>query len=49
MRYAILIWMERHEWHMCWPLIFKFWEWVVMPKTWGGRLGFANWLKWVMR
>jgi hypothetical protein len=48
-RKAVLFWMENHRWFLKHPRFFKFWEWVVMPRTWGGRLGFMNWLRWVMR
>lgn len=49
MRERILYWMDLRGWHLLHPRFYRFWEWVVMPKWWGGRLGFWNWVKWVRR
>ena len=49
LRYRVLAWMERHEWHFNHCRIHHFWEWVVMPAGWGGRLGLTNYIRWVMR
>jgi hypothetical protein len=49
MRRQVLLWMDRRQWHLYWPRTYRFWEWVVMPFSWGGRLGFINWIRWVMR
>ena len=47
-RYNVLLWMELRDWHLKCPRTHHFWEWVVMPKSWGGRLGFKNWCKWAL-
>lgn len=49
MRYAVLDWMDRRQWHLYRPRLYKFWEWVVMPRTWGGRLGLRNYIRWIAR
>jgi len=49
MRAKILLAMEAHEWNLRHPLIHTFWEWVVMPVGWGGRLGLKNWIKYALR
>jgi len=48
MRDKILLWMHLHEWHLKHPRVTTFWEWVVMPKDSGGRLGFKNWIRYVL-
>lgn len=32
--------------HLKFSGVHTFWMWVVMPKHYGGRLGFVNWVKW---
>ncbi len=49
LRYRVLAWMERHEWHFNHCRIHHFWEFVVMPVGWGGRLGLINYIRWLMR
>lgn len=49
MRHKVLAWMDSNKWHLLHPRLYRFWEWVVMPKTWGGRLGLMNWLRWMAR
>ena len=49
MRLAFLFWMERRQWFLKHPRFYKFWEWVMTPRSWGGHLGFMNWLRWVRR
>lgn len=49
MRKQVLFWMDEHEWQLKHPRVRNFWEWVVMPGSWGGRLGFMNWLRWATR
>lgn len=49
MRHKILAWMESRLWHLVHPRLYNFWEWVVMPVSWGGRLGFRNYIRWVTR
>jgi hypothetical protein len=49
MRHEILLWMECNDWHLIHRRAYKFWEWVVMPRDSGGRLGLRNWVRWVMR
>jgi len=48
-RHFILEKMDAWMWHIHHPYFYRFWEWVVMPRSWGGRLGFKNWCKWVVR
>lgn len=48
-RYRVLEWMEERDWHLKHPVTHHFWEWVVMPRHWGGRLGFKNWVIWSLR
>ena len=52
MRYKILHWMlfsGDGEFHLKHPGLYYFWEWVVMPYRYGGRLGFINWCKWMIK
>jgi len=48
-RKIILGKMFQADWHLCFPRTYKFWEWVVMPRTCGGRLGLRNWLAYSFR
>ena len=48
-RAKVLHWMERRDWHLRYPRIYCFWEWVIMPREWGGRYGFRNWVRWSFR
>jgi len=48
-RRAILSRLFVAEIHLRYPRMYKFWEWVVMPKTSGGRLGFKNWCRYIRR
>lgn len=48
-RYRVLLWMDLRQWHCHHPRIHHFWEWVVMPRSWGGRYGLVNYIKWVTR
>ena len=49
MRKMVLYWMQDRHWHLKYPRIFTFWEWVIMPRSWGGHLGFRNWLRYIQR
>ncbi len=49
MRARILYLMLDHDWHLKHPVLYTFWEWVVMPRSSGGRLGFVNWIKYCLR
>ncbi len=48
-RKIILGEMFQAEWHLRFPRAYKFWEWVVMPRTSGGRLGVRNWIRYCLR
>lgn len=49
LRLAVLMWMDRRQWFCHHPRVHHFWEWVVMPEGWGGRLGLRNYIRWLRR
>lgn len=48
-RHAVLFWMEEHNWPVNHARKYLFWDWVIMPRTWGSRYGFKHWLRWATR
>jgi hypothetical protein len=48
-RYDVYEWMYLRAWSVHHARFFLFWEWVVMPNEWRGRIGLLNYMRWLMR
>lgn len=40
--------MEGRDFHLRFPRIYTFVDWVLTPKTWGSHLGLRNWVKYLL-